>query len=98
MAEAETTAVEDCRLLVGIDGYLVDVTDFVDHHPGTKAKIISKRAQGIDISPNFLDHFGHTVSKFRAAAREFESKGGHPVTFTFKETSSFPVTIVRKLQ
>ena len=89
---------EGDKLVAGIGGYLVDLTHFVDHHPGTKAKILAKRANGLDISANFLDHFGHTVATFRAAAREFESRGGEePVTFTFKETGNgAPVTIIDK--
>mmetsp|Transcript_56049 Transcript_56049/g.112341 ORF Transcript_56049/g.112341 Transcript_56049/m.112341 type:complete len:110 (-) Transcript_56049:240-569(-) len=87
------------RLLVGIDGYLVDLTDFVDHHPGSKAKILEKRAKSLDISGNFLDHFGRTVSTFRAATKEFEaSRGEKPVTFAFKERPNAPVTIVGRMK
>ena len=84
------------RLEVVVDGYLLDLTDFVDHHPGTKAKILAKRARGKDITRNFLDHFGHTTATFRAAARAF-NKTGKPVRFTFKETPSAPVTILGRL-
>ena len=93
---ASPTLKSEDRLLVGIDGYLCDLTDFVDHHPGTKAKILAKRKLGIDISRNFLDHFGHTVATFRAAVREFD-KCGQPVSFEFKERPGIPVRIVGKL-
>merc|ERR1712173_321603 len=78
-AASETAAKSDDkdRIISAIDGYLVDLTDFVEQHPGTKKKLLAKREQlGVDISPNFLDHFGHTVRTFRAAAKEFEKRGG----------------------
>ena len=89
-----TTAHTDDRFLAEIDGYLVDLTNFMDHHPGSKAKIVRRREKNFDISSNFLDHFGHTVTRFRQATREFDRNGGSPVTFTFKETPNAPVIIV----
>ena len=84
------------RLEVVVDGYVLDLTDFVNHHPGTKAKILAKRARGKDITHNFLDHFSHTTATFRAAARAFD-KQGTPVSFTFRETPSAPVRILGRL-
>lgn len=84
------------RLEVVVDGYVLDLTDFIDHHPGTKAKILAKRARGKDITHNFLDHFGHTTATFRAAARAFDNKGT-PVSFTFRERPNAPVRILERL-
>ena len=87
----------DCRtfLMLAINGYIVDLTDFAAHHPGTKARILDKRAKNFDISRNFLDHFGHTVKTFCVATQEFEGNGDNrPATFTFKERPNALVRII----
>ena len=63
--ESTKTEPADDRLIVVIEGYMVDITDFVEEHPGSKESIMKKRAKGIDITPNFIDHFGYTVQNFR---------------------------------
>jgi len=60
------------ELWVIVDGYILDVTRFADHHPAGAKKIIDRRAKSIDISSNFLDHFGHTVRAFRDACRRYD--------------------------
>ena len=58
---------------------------------------MKKRKQlGVDITPNFIDHFGHTVAKFRQAARTME-KSGETVTFQFEDVPDVDVTILGKL-
>mmetsp|Transcript_31629 Transcript_31629/g.47167 ORF Transcript_31629/g.47167 Transcript_31629/m.47167 type:complete len:116 (-) Transcript_31629:269-616(-) len=82
-----------------IENYVVDLTDFLTHHPGSTQKILSKRKQlGVDISPNFVDHFGHTVSTYRDACRRFEDgRCQEIVEFTFRERGGNVVKIVGKV-
>ena len=88
----------DGRNIVGIEGYLVDITNFIAHHPGSMKKILNKQKElGLDITPNFVDHFGHTVNKFREAGRKFDSGTGDPVAFEFKETPGKTVIIIGKM-
>ena len=75
---------------------MLDLTDFIDVHPGTKARIMGKLANGIDITPNFVDHYGHTVATFRAACKKFEQNGGEAVSFTFRERPKNPIRVVGK--
>ena len=87
------------RVIVGIEGYLVDITDFIDSHPGSKQKIINKQKElGLDITRNFIDHFGHTVRHFRDQCKKFEAGKGEPLTFEFKETPGKPVIIVGRME
>ena len=90
-----------------INGYVVDLTEFLSHHPAGAKKIINKRKQlGSDISPNFLDHFKHTVDKFHGACREYDEKYGQDggeekedcvVVFQFKERPDVSVRIIGKI-
>jgi len=100
-AETEADAPAEDRVLVVIDGYVLDLTEFLEHHPAGKEKILEKMKEARakdpaaaipDISANFLDHYGHTVRKFRQSVKLF-NEGKKPVTFTFKETPDAPVTI-----
>eukprot|EP00401_Gymnodinium_catenatum_P080337 CAMPEP_0117569658 /NCGR_PEP_ID=MMETSP0784-20121206/58776_1 /TAXON_ID=39447 /ORGANISM="" /LENGTH=136 /DNA_ID=CAMNT_0005367647 /DNA_START=40 /DNA_END=451 /DNA_ORIENTATION=+ len=73
---------------VVVDSYVLDLSDFLAHHPGTTKKIMDKRqAVGADITSNFLDHFGWTVKTFRDACQEFERKQ-QPVSIRFREVKS----------
>ena len=88
------------KIVVGIEGYLVDITNFIDHHPGSKRKILRKidEVGAYNITRNFIDHFGHTVRLFRQKAKEFDQKGdGKPVIFCFNETPNYPVQIIGRL-
>ena len=78
---------------VVIESYVVDLSNFVQHHPGTTSRILPKKAKS---TSNFVDHFGHTVCNLRQACRDFEATG-RPVTFQFAERPQSMVTIVGKL-
>ena len=71
---------------VVVDSYVLDLTAFVRKHPAGARKILQRRQKSLDIAPNFLDHFGHTVRTFRDACRKHESTG-EPVTFRFSEVA-----------
>ena len=75
------------KLWVIVDGYILDVTQFADHHPAGAKKIIDRRAKSIDISSNFLDHFGHTVRAFRDACRRYDETQS-TVALQFKEVAT----------
>ena len=78
--------------------YVLDLTKFIKHHPGTARKIINERREAIDISLNFLDHFGHTVRAFREACKQYEA-GQVPVILTFSETGKeHEVVIIGKVE
>jgi len=82
---------------VVIDGYVLDLSAFLQQHPGTPSKIVKKRQQvGPDVSNNFLDHFGHTVKTFREACRRFE-EARQPITFTFAERPKSSIKILGKV-
>lgn len=55
-----------------VDTYVLDLTLFLQHHPAGAKKIIQRRNKSVDISSNFLDHFGHTVRAFRDACRRHD--------------------------
>eukprot|EP00931_Biecheleriopsis_adriatica_P106407 TRINITY_DN80869_c0_g1_i1.p1 TRINITY_DN80869_c0_g1~~TRINITY_DN80869_c0_g1_i1.p1 ORF type:complete len:134 (+),score=19.36 TRINITY_DN80869_c0_g1_i1:48-449(+) len=102
---AQDLSFEECEkhdregdLWVVVDSYVVDLSAFLAHHPGTASRILQKRkAEGADISRNFLDHFGHTVKTFRKACQEFD-RSQQPVSFSFKEVPSAEVIIRGKLK
>ena len=79
-----------------IEGYVVDLSEFLAHHPAGAKKITNRKEKSIDITSNFIDHFGHTVRAFRDACKQFE-KTGHAVTFSFEETSNISVRIIGKV-
>eukprot|EP00927_Polykrikos_kofoidii_P005071 TRINITY_DN12024_c0_g1_i1.p2 TRINITY_DN12024_c0_g1~~TRINITY_DN12024_c0_g1_i1.p2 ORF type:complete len:139 (-),score=25.25 TRINITY_DN12024_c0_g1_i1:182-568(-) len=96
MAEVEPHNQEG-DLWVVVDSYVLDLSDFLRHHPGTSQRIMQKREEvGPDISSNFLDHFRHTVQTFRDACRELEQTH-QPVSYHYKEVPSFNVTILGKV-
>mmetsp|Transcript_22125 Transcript_22125/g.46677 ORF Transcript_22125/g.46677 Transcript_22125/m.46677 type:complete len:126 (-) Transcript_22125:196-573(-) len=76
-----------------ISGYVVDLTDFARHHPAGAQKIIARRQKNVDITSNFVDHFGHTVRAFREACREFDEKN-ETVILKFPEATEGQVRIV----
>lgn len=85
---------------VVVDSYVLDLTKFLDHHPGSARKIINRRNKSVDITSNFVDHFGHTVRTFREACRDYDSTR-RPVVLKFRETESLPdadVVIVGKIE
>lgn len=86
-------------LWVVVDSYVLDLTLFVQHHPGSARKIINKTKQvGPVISNHFLDHFGHTVRAFREACQQYD-KFKTPVNLTFPETGpDIPVVVIGKIQ
>lgn len=86
-------------LWVVVDRYVLDLTAFVAHHPGSKKKIINKRRErGPDISSNLLDHFGHTVQTFREACRRYDADPtGAPVRLKFRETGDMEVLVIGKI-
>eukprot|EP00928_Gymnodinium_smaydae_P074690 TRINITY_DN57715_c0_g1_i1.p1 TRINITY_DN57715_c0_g1~~TRINITY_DN57715_c0_g1_i1.p1 ORF type:complete len:137 (+),score=23.43 TRINITY_DN57715_c0_g1_i1:57-413(+) len=59
------------------DGHVVDVTDFIEQHPGGIEKIMSA---GNDFS--FRSHFGATYDAFQEACKLFRASG-QPMEFTF---------------
>ena len=76
---------QDGDYWVVIAGYVLDISNFLDRHPSGAQKIHQKRQKlGVDISPNFLDHFPHTVKAFREACSKFD-QAQEPVAFLFKE-------------
>ncbi|CAB9519044.1 expressed unknown protein [Seminavis robusta] len=85
---------------VVVETYVLDLSSFLQHHPGRARKIIQKRKElGCDITPNFLNHFGHTVRTFRQACQEFD-RTQEPVSFDFQETANnknAPVVILGKI-
>ncbi|VEU34955.1 unnamed protein product [Pseudo-nitzschia multistriata] len=83
-------------LWVIVDSYVLDLTAFLQKHPAGGKKILQRRNKAIDISSNFLDHFGHTVRTFKDACREHE-KTGERVTFRFKEVAE-PVHLIGKVR
>ena len=79
---------KDGDFWVVINGYVVDISNFLDRHPAGAQKIRQKRkALGVDISPNFLDHFSHTVKTFREACSTFD-RAQEPVAFRFREVET----------
>lgn len=84
---------------VVVEGYVLDLSQFVKHHPAGARKIQQKRNElGIDITRNFIDHFGHTVQTFRNAARTLEeATNNDSVTFQFQERPDVNVTILGRL-
>ena len=79
-----------------IDSYVLDLTAFIQHHPGSAKKIINRRNKSIDISSNFLDHFGHTVRSFREACRKYDRRE-EVVVLTFPEAKG-EVHIIGKVK
>lgn len=90
---------EESSYWVIIEGYVVDLTTFLPHHPGSKRcdVIDQKRRQlGPDITRNFIDHFGHTVQTFRQACQTYE-RTQQPVTVQFQERPHSNVVILGKV-
>jgi cytochrome b involved in lipid metabolism len=89
--------------LVIVDSYVLDLAQFIDHHPGNAQKIRDKRRElGPDITNNFLDHFAYTIQTFRKACRDFDVQQ-QPVTFRFtvgthRNTAAANVVIVGKIK
>ncbi len=86
---------------VVVEGYVLDLTSFLDHHPGSAGKILSKRKKHFDITSNFIDHFRHTVNTFRRACRDYENQNEsvhQPLSFSFQETPDVHVTILGKIE
>ena len=63
-----------------------DLTSFIQHHPGSAQKIIQRRNKSVDVSSNFLDHFGHTVRTFREACKRYDQVK-NAVVLKFPEAS-----------
>ena len=81
------------------ENYVVDLTSFLDHHPGGVQKIMTRKDKSVDITSNFMDHFGHTVSAFREACRQFDQMGGEDATvLKFRETGDAEVKIIGKIK
>ena len=81
---------------VVVEGYVPDLSEFLAHHPAGTNKIIQRKKKSIDITSNFIDHFGHTVRSFRDACSQFD-KTGHVVVFSFQETDKVSVKIIGKV-
>ena len=69
-----------------IEGYVLDLTSFLEVHPAGAAKIVARRRKSVDITSNSIDHFGHTVRSFRDACRRFDETGC-AVAIAFRETA-----------
>ena len=82
-------------LWVIVDTYVLDLTSFLQHHPAGGEKIMRRRDKSVDISSNFLDHFGHTVRAFRGACEQYETLQ-QPVTLKFPEAEG-EVLIIGKV-
>ena len=82
-----------------IENYVVDLTSFLDHHPGSAQNIMKRKDKSVDITSNFVDHFGHTVRAFREACRQFDRMGGEDATvLKFGETGDVEVKIIGKIK
>ena len=71
---------------VVIEGYVVDLTSFLDAHPAGAGKIVARRRGSVDVTSSFVDHFGRTVRSFRDACRRFDETG-RSVAIAFRETA-----------
>jgi cytochrome b involved in lipid metabolism len=102
-----TFTLEECQgrdgnngreLWVVVESYVLDISSFLKHHPGSAEKIVNKRKElGVDITRNFVDHFGHTVRAFRKACQEYDKFGAH-VQLRFNETDDATVFVIGKIQ
>jgi cytochrome b involved in lipid metabolism len=79
-----------------VDNYVLDLTSFLQHHPAGAQKIIQRRKKSIDISSNFIDHFGHTVRSFRQACHEYD-RSMETVVLKFPEAKG-EVLIIGKIR
>ena len=79
-----------------VDSYVLDLSSFLQHHPAGAQKILQRRKKSIDISSNFLDHFGHTVRAFRNACREYD-RLQQDVVLRFPEVQKGEVIIIGKV-
>ena len=61
-------------LWVIVNRCVLDLTSFIQHHPGSAQKIIQRRNNSVDVSLNFLDHFGHTVRTFREGCKRYDQE------------------------
>jgi cytochrome b involved in lipid metabolism len=66
-------------LWVIVDGYVLDLTSFIQHHPGSAPKIIQRCNKSVDVLLKFLDHFGHTVRTFREACTRNDQVEGNMI-------------------
>merc|ERR1740122_41363 len=102
---AQAFSIEECQkhdsyedFWAVVDSYVLDLSAFLAHHPGTAKRIMQKRqTDGVDITRNFLDHFGHTVTTFRDACQVFD-RIQQPVSFKFSEVPSVEVVIRGKVK
>mmetsp|Transcript_30589 Transcript_30589/g.56093 ORF Transcript_30589/g.56093 Transcript_30589/m.56093 type:complete len:164 (+) Transcript_30589:60-551(+) len=83
--DGTTTGEEGGLLWVIVNDYVLDLTSFAQHHPAGAQKIIDRRKKSIDITSNFLDHFGHTVLSFREACQRYDQEE-ETVVLEFSET------------
>lgn len=93
--------VDGADLWVVVESFVLDLTAFLEHHPAGARKILQKRSElGPDITPNFVDHFGHTVRAFREACRKYENQQNEksPVALLFRETPGIEVVVIGKLR
>ena len=90
---------KDGDFWVVINGYVVDISNFISHHPGSMEKIKLKRKQvGPDVTSNFVDHFRHTVSVFRNACKRYDNMPkGQGICFEFEETPGVQLKIIGKV-
>ena len=79
-----------------IDSYVVDLSSFLRYHPAGAQKILQRRNKSIDISSNFLDHFSHTVKRFREACQEYE-RIQRNVVVRFPEADKGEVLIIGRV-
>ena len=90
---------KDTGFWVIVDSYVLDLASFLQKHPAGANKIIERRKKSVDLSSNFLDHFGHTVRAFRVACKEYESSSKqNAVVLKFPEVVGGEVLIIGKVQ
>merc|ERR1712113_550005 len=82
---AELGRVVEMFVLV-VNGYKVDVEDFLGTHPGGRAKM--NEPEGTDVSSCFNSHFGHTVRHFRECCKAFDRDPSQNFEVKFKNGSN----------
>merc|ERR1712216_177117 len=66
-----------------VDGYVLDLTDFVKHHPGGVDNIMKiLHENNFSFSRGANAHFGATAAAFAEACKDFENQG-RPEGFEF---------------
>ena len=76
-----------------VDNYPIDLILFLQHHPAGAETIIQRREKSMDISLNFLDHFGHTVQAFWEVFQRHD-RLKQRIALTFYETAEEDIVFI----